>query len=244
MMSIACGNRIKAINVATMANIQSLTRICAVVDADVDAFLGTKLPDNVFSTDQGDIEACAFFGPAGGAVFMAPLFPPARYTREEVDGMVDDISAVAFAVGRLRLDSVRRDWKLSLSGLPFGASPTPDALNSFVDMHWMAGIIAARSHPDSICERCVDRHFRKSFSTPLGDRDSRLCRGHDIAQLVAIAVAKRGGPSLAGRTVETLLKAALHACRNFRELALYRDLENWGAKAGVTVWHDECANAA
>lgn len=242
MTSLACGGKQRVLEVMSIAQEQAFRKVCAAVDADVDAFVGGRLPASVYATDYNDLEACAFFSEEGGRVFVGPLLPPGRYTSEEIEEAIDETVSLAFAVGRLRLKSVRDGVDLSLAGLPFGRVVATTS-RKVLDLSLLASIIVSRSTRESMCARCIERHLTDYVSTATPMRELRLCNGHDLSQLLAIRITSMGGPSLSGHTVELLLKAVLHKCRVFRGLTIHADLEKWGLNEGFTFWHSECTAA-
>lgn len=239
MLSIACGGKETVLETMQIVESEHISSVCAVVDADVDSVLEVALPLSVYTTDMGDLDAEAFFSSEGGATYVIPLLPPGVHSSREVSGVLDEVVALAFAIGTLRLTSVRDGLNLSLADLPLGTVmfQTPDV---FADFDSLGNIAVRRSVSPSICAVCASRILKGAAQVDPAARDVRLCNGHDLAAALGIAIKRLNGPAFSGKTLEALLKALLHRCSLFVQLGFYEGLKGWGMARGIQVWHEAC----
>lgn len=240
MTTIACGGRPTALQVMDIVNQQTVERVCASVDADVHAVMGTPLPDHVFTTEFCDLESEAFFGPEGGQLFIEPLLPPGRTHANQIGEDLRALLALVSAVGGLRLISVRDGLDFKLADLPFGRVLFCRR-GEVVDVALLATIIAARSRNGASLKDYVEQKLDHLLALPHDQVDFRLCNGHDICQVLSIYIKERGGPAVSGKTLESFLKLSLHKCHIFSQVPLRATLDHWGSSQGLTVWHQPCA---
>lgn len=225
---------LKAIELARNAG---MANVYAVVDRDLDFEESSSEPCAQISISENyDLVADAIVNCSIVTAQVVANFADRdmhqQYVRSRSTTLIELLVAISTPLAILRYLSVKNNYGLNLKNFPIES--LVKAYETGALLKEAVRIAIHRSKNSTITEN--DLYSTASLHPK--DGITRLCNGHDLVGALATLMRIRWGGNSVGYDVISRSVGSAVGCHCVQKLAVYRDLANWGADIGLSVW--EC----
>ena len=203
------------------------------VDRDFDDLIHEPTSDNIYMTQLYDREADLLLECNIMYDFIDAGMDENKVARLLSVSCLSSISAIivriAAIIGRIRLASMGDEIYLDLSNVPFGGVVIWPAV---LDEDKLVRSLVKRS---SMSEQDVRAVVVTCMVAEAVD-DKRMCRGHDLAKVLAVSSRWWASRKIGYREVENHVGATTR-CDVLQTLSWFKDIERWGRRRGKEIWN-------
>lgn len=213
---------------------RQIKEVIAVVDADLDRYIGRQKlqPPNVVMTEFYDLDADVLFHcPQALDAIVANFTDKARrqfYLASRGVSAHEAIWDMAIAVGEIRYCSVVRQCGLNLRGFPL-----QEVLDGYEQGIAKASVLAlALARTPTVAEITTSDVAIEVAALP----DKRhLASGHDLISALVALIRMRWGGAAREKLLASALRSAVQ-CQCWRKTVFYRFLREWARQFNVNAW--------
>lgn len=213
-----------------------LVNILGIVDLDYRGIVASRgLPEDVVTTDSHDIETMMFSSPAFGKVLrQKSSIPKVRMYPSGSEGIKSKILELGRRIGSLRFYSQFMGKRYSLEDLDIGKFVDKRTL-VFSDSQCVSHIRGISPRNRRIPNGILAKALAEISNVPEFGDPYRLCRGHDLMEILAIGLKSIWGShsssEISGDSIEELFRLA-YSHELFCVTNLFRQISDWFRSRG------------